>query len=201
MPLAHAIDFDAATHTYRVAGIVRPSVTQILHPIHNFDHVDPDVLERARQFGTHVHAATDLFDRGILDEDNLDLPLVPYLEAYKTFLLETGFVVTHSEERVYNPRQKYCGTLDRRGTWKGSTWLLDFKSGAVPRSVGLQTAGYQMSLDPGERPKRRLCLQLKRNSYRLIKCEESSDWSYFVGFLNVHRFMHREVHQAEAEAA
>ncbi len=190
------LTFDALKHMYRADGRAVPSVTQILRPIENFDRVDPELLERARQFGSHVHQATDLFDRGILDEENLDLALLPFLNAYKTFLLETGFVVTHSEERVYNPRQKYAGTLDTRGTWKGSTWLLDKKSGAVPRSVGLQTEAYRMALDPDQRPKRRLCLQLMRNNYRLIKCEEQSDWSYFVSYLNVHRFNHREIHDS-----
>jgi hypothetical protein len=201
MPKA-SLSFDVETHTYRYGGRVVPSVTQVLHAIDNFDRVDPELLERARRFGQHVHAATDLFDRGILDEENLDIMLVPHLNAYKLFLSETGFVVTHSEQQIYNARQRYAGTLDKRGTWKGSTWLLDLKSGAVPRAVGLQTAAYREACD--EKPKRRLCLQLKRNTYKLIKCEEASDWSYFVSYLNVHRFNHREiinVSETEAGAA
>jgi hypothetical protein len=186
------LTFDRATHTYRYGGRVVPSVTTVLRAIDNFDRVDPELLERARVFGSHVHMATDLFDKDDLDEARLDLPLLPYLNAYKTFLSETGFVVTHSEQQIYNARQRYAGTLDKRGIWKGTTWLLDLKSGAVPRSVGLQTAAYQHALE--EKPKRRLCLQLMRNRYKLIKCEEASDWSYFVSYLNVHRFNHREIH-------
>lgn len=185
------LTFDVERHMYRYRDRVVPSVTQILRAIDNFDHVDPQLLERARQFGQHVHAATDLFDRGVLDEENLDALLLPYLNGYKLFLSQTGFVVTQSEQQIYNPRQRYAGTLDKRGLWKASTWLLDLKSGGVPRSVGLQTAGYQHACD--EKPKRRLCLQLLRNNYKLIKCEESSDWSYFVSYLNVHRFNHREI--------
>jgi hypothetical protein len=189
--MANVLTFDAAAHTYTYDGRVVPSVTQILRAIDNFDHVDPQLLERARRFGQHVHAATDLYDRGVLDEDNLDVLLLPYLNAYKLFLSQTSFVVTHSEQQIYNPRQRYAGTLDKRGKWKGSTWLLDLKSGGVPRSVGLQTSAYREACD--EKPKRRLCLQLMRNRYKLIKCEEASDWSYFVSYLNVHRFNHREI--------
>lgn len=175
-------------------------MTQVLRAIDNFDRVDPDLLERARIFGHHVHSATDLFDRGILDEENLDPGLLPQLNGYKKFLLETGFVVTHSEQQVYNPRQKYAGTLDTRGTWKGTTWVLDKKSGAVPRAIGLQTAAYQHACD--EKPRRRLCLQLMAHRYRLIKCEDATDWSYFVSYLNVHRFNHREIHvSSEAETS
>jgi hypothetical protein len=194
------LTFDVTSHVYRYGDRVVPSVTQILRAIDNFDRVDPQLLERARRFGQHVHAATDLFDRGVLDEENLDALLLPYLNAYKLFLSQTSFVVTHSEQQIYNPRQRYAGTLDKRGKWKGSTWLLDLKSGAVPRSVGLQTSAYREACD--EKPKKRLCLQLMRNRYKLIKCEEASDWSYFVSYLNVHRFNHREIiNVSEAETS
>ena len=192
--MIEGLSFDASTHTYRYRGREVPSVTSVLRQVHNFDRVDPELLERARRFGQHVHAATDLFDRGILDEDNLDAGLLPHLNGYKKFLLETGFVVTHSEEQIYNPRQKYAGTLDTRGTWKGTTWLLDKKSGAVPRTVGLQTAAYQQACD--EKPKRRLCLQLLPNNYKLHACEDPADWSYFVSFLNVHRYTHKGITHA-----
>src|SRR5260370_1277008 len=99
-PMTAVLTFDVATHTYRYGGKVVPSVTTVLRPIDNFDRVDPELLERARRFGSHVHSATDLFDRGILDEDELDPGLVPHLNGYKLFLSETGFQVTHSEQQV-----------------------------------------------------------------------------------------------------
>src|SRR5258708_2729642 len=193
------LTFDLAPHTYRYGGRVVASVTTVLRPIDNFDRVDPELLERARRFGSHVHQATDLFDRGILDEDELDPGLVPHLNGYKLFLSETGFQVTHSEQQVYNPRQRYAGTLDRQGNWKRTSWLLDLKSGAVPRSVGLQTEGYRQSLPPEERPRRRLCLQLLPNNYKLIACDETSDWSFFVSFLNTYRFLNRTTTHASSE--
>jgi hypothetical protein len=193
------LTFDRETHTYRYGGKVVPSVTQVLRRIDNFEFVPADVLERARIFGMHVHMATDLFDRGELDEDDLDVVLLPYLNAYKLFLRETGFVVTQSEQQIYNPRQRYAGTLDKRGTWKASTWLLDLKSGAVPRSVGLQTAGYQQACET--KPKRRLCLQLMRNRYKLHACEDPADWSHFLSFLNVYRFLYKDNHVSETQDA
>jgi hypothetical protein len=193
------LTFHVESHTYRYGGRVVPSVTQVLRPIDNFDRVDPELLERARRFGSHAHQATDLFDRGELDEDSLDPGLSPHLAGYKLFLFETGFVVTHSEQQIYNPRQKYAGTLDKRGTWKGTTWLLDLKSGAIPRGVGLQTAGYQMACPDHDRPRKRLCLQLLPNNYKLIACDEPSDWSYFVSFLNTYRFMNRTTHASSQD--
>lgn len=183
-----ALTYEAESHVYRYGGRVVPSVTQALQVVGEWGHVDPLILERARLFGQHVHAMIDLFDQGALDEEALDLPLVPYLNAWKLFLSETGFVVTHTEQRLYHPRMRYAGTLDKRGTWKGTTWLLDCKSGAVPRSVGAQTAAYQKACtDP---PKRRLCLQLKRNAYRLHRCDDPSDFALFTSCLNIWNHLH-----------
>ena len=204
MAQAAALTFDADSHTYRYGDRPVPSVSRILRIANirfdesgavqkdGFDFVDPDLLRRARIFGQHVHLATDLLDKGQLDEEQLDLLLLPYLNAYKLFLSETGFHVTHSEELVYHARYKYAGRLDKRGTWRGTTWLLDVKSGLVPRSVGLQTAAYREACV--EKPRKRLCLQLMRNRYKLHKCDSDTDWSHFLSALNLHYFNDRTPH-------
>jgi hypothetical protein len=185
------IDFDAETHTYRVAGVIVPSVTQALRPIDNFDRVPPDVLEAARRFGTHVHTATDLYDRDMLDEAELDPALVPYLNGWKRFLEETRCTVISSEQQVYHAELAYAGTLDRRIFWKRSAWLLDLKSGAVPRSAGPQTAAYREALPKDERPRHRAVLQLLPNNYRFIEQTNPADWSIFLSCLNITRFLSR----------
>jgi hypothetical protein len=198
------LTFDADSHTYRYGDRPVPSVSRILRIANirfdesgavqkdGFEFVDPDLLRRARLFGQHVHLATDLFDKGELDEENLDAPLIPYLNAYKKFLSETGFVVTSSEQLIYHARYKYAGRLDKRGTWKSTTWLLDIKSGLVPRTVGLQTSAYQMACD--DKPRRRLCLQLMRNRYKLHKCDAATDWHLFLSALNLHYHNERTTH-------
>lgn len=210
---AAVLTFDADSHTYKYGDRPVPSVTRILRIANlrfdesgavvqqdGFDFVNPDVLRRARQFGHHVHLATDLYDKGVLDEEQVDIELLPYLGAYKLFLSETGFHVTQSEELVYHARYKYAGRLDKRGTWRGTTWLLDLKSGLVPRTVGLQTAAYQMAC--AEKPKKRVCLQLMRNRYKLHKCDSDTDWSHFLSALNLYYFNDRSIHaRSETEAA
>lgn len=184
------LEFDAASHTYSVKGRVVPSVTQVLQAIENFDHVPFAVLEAAREFGTHVHQACDLLNRGVLDEESLDPQLVPYVNGWKRCLSETGMVVTHSEEKVYNPKMRYAGTLDSRANWKGTTWVIDLKSGAVPRSVGPQLEAYRHACS-GDMPRRRLCVQLKPNDYKLIACNDLNDFSLFTSALNIWHFLHR----------
>lgn len=109
----------------------------------------------------------------------------------------THFKVTHSEERVYHEQLKYAGTLDVLGSWKGTSWLIDLKSGAVPRSVGAQTAAYREACTA--EPQRRMALQLKPNDYKLIPCNDPSDFHLFTSCLNIHNFLNRGREHAGSE--
>jgi hypothetical protein len=180
------VDFDAIKHQYRLAGRLLPSVTQVLQAITNFDRVPWDVLERARIFGHHCHLACHYFNLGKLDESDLDEQLRPRLGGYKEFLFRSKFQPIASEEIVHSKRFGYAGMLDIRGRMKGDYALVDLKSGAVPRSVGPQTAGYQEACE--ERPRRRYCVQLLENDFKLIPCNDPSDWAMFQSCLNVWNF-------------
>lgn len=183
------LSFDPATHTYRHGGIKVPGVTTILAPLTNFDAVPKLILKAASDFGTNVHAAVDLYNKGTLDEQALDPHLLPYLRSYKKFLANTGFQVTTSEQRVFNFELFYAGTCDVTGTWKETTWVLDIKSGSrIPRSVGPQLAAYQHALNP--QPRRRLCVQLKPDDYVLQECRDLGDFAIFQSCLNIWTFKH-----------
>jgi hypothetical protein len=148
--------------------------------------ITPQILEAARDFGTHVHLATHLHDMETLDEAALDPALVPYLAGWKSFLFETGFTVTHSEEIVHNPRYGYAGMLDRRGLLAKRRWIIDIKSGAVPWTVGFQTAAYQEAIPAEERPKNRLAVQLlPTGKYRLHEQKDAGDFQIFLSALNI----------------
>lgn len=182
------LTFDAGTHVYRYDGRVVPSVTQVLSVLtaNDFTYVDAERLAAARQLGTHVHAAIDLYNRGELNEATLDPELAPYVFQWRKFLRETGWVVTASEQRVYHPTLKYAGSIDA-GIWQDAPWVLDIKTGLVPRTVGPQTAAYQHAMKP--KPKRRLCLQLGRDCYRLRECKNPADFSIFTSCLNIWRYL------------
>jgi hypothetical protein len=95
--LAADIHFDPAGHRYTVAGERWPSVTEVLDPLLELDGIPRAVLKAAAEFGTHVHMATDLFDKGVLDEPALDPHLAPYLAGWKLFLRDTGAKVTRAK--------------------------------------------------------------------------------------------------------
>lgn len=185
------VAFDTASHTYRVDGRVLPSVTQVLQILQDFGGVPADVLERAREFGSHVHTAVDLDNRGELDEDSLDPALRPCLEAWRKFRADTGAVVVASELRLADSVLGYAGTLDTLLVIRSRHALVDVKTGLVPRTVGPQLAAYDHLLRANGRPRptRRLCVQLCADGYRVHDCKDPADWPVFMSALNCHKFM------------
>ena len=180
--------FNAEDHTYTLDGKRLPSVTEILRPLSTFDRVPADVLDRAREFGSDVHLACELDDKGCLDHDGLDPALQPYLRGWQRFKAESGFVLTAIETPVYSKRYGYAGTPDRRCTVRGADGLLDIKTGAVPISVGPQTAGYAIAITEMEATGRlnRYCVSLAPDEYRLIPLKDPRDFNLFLSCKNIH---------------
>lgn len=170
-----------------------PSVTEVLDPLLELDGIPKHVLKAAAEFGTHVHMACDLFDKGVLDEPALDPHLVPYLNAWKQFLHDSGAVVLASEVRVHHPRYEFAGTLDKIVTYRRQRVQIDLKSGDVPRTVGPQTAAYEAAhnytADRSDVMRVRYALQLRPDAtYRLIKLTDARDIHIFLSALNLHRW-------------
>jgi hypothetical protein len=189
--------FDAEQHRYFLKDVEIPSVTTVLAPLNDFSRVPPDVLERAATFGSHVHQAVDFMLRGVLDWDALDVALVPYVIGARRFIDESGLVVIASEMRVYHKTLRFAGTLDLLAEWKGQRSLIDFKTGSqVPRTVGPQTAAYALAHDTRESlpVKRRYCVQLMPNDYRVTPLTDPADRSIFQSALNLYHW--REKHAA-----
>lgn len=184
--MTEGLTFDANDHTYRFKGRLVPGVTSVLEQLQVLDGVTRDVLDAARDFGSNVHAACDLFNRDDLDIDALHPALVPYLNGWRRFLDETGFTVTASEQRVFSPKLFYAGTADAFGTMHGTTWVVDIKSGVVPDTVGPQLAAYQQAAI--DRPRRRLCVQLLDGNYKLHECKDLGDFAIFQSALNLYRY-------------
>lgn len=193
------IEFDAASHSYKVNGRTVPSVTDVLAPLEDFSRVPPDVLERAREFGQHVHLACDLYNRNELDWLDLDPALASYVEGWAKFLQDTGAVILASEARVAHEVLGYAGTPDVIIHMRKHVWVPDIKSTAVvPRTVGAQTAGYAAAyrhMNGGPEPKR-CCIHLEPGKYTLHARSDPADWSLFISCLNVWKW--KEKHNVAA---
>lgn len=192
--MSEILQFDPAAHRYSVGGRHIPSVTQVLEPYMDFSRVPPDVLQRAADFGTAVHTATELDDLGDLDEESLDPALAPYLEGWRRFRSVTGFVPVAVEERLYCKIHGFAvaGTLDRVGDLKGARTLVDIKSSAgVYPSVALQTAAYAEAYraSTGLRIKHRFAVRLDDSGgFEVVEFKDRSDLSVFLSMLTVHNW-------------
>ena len=185
------LQFDAATHTYTLAGRKLPSVSEIIAPLQDFSMVPADVLAAACEFGKNVHAACDLYNRDQLDWDSLDPALAPYVRAWVKFLEQTGAVVIASECRVYDDQLGYAGTPDIILAWGARTVVPDLKATAVvPRTVGIHTSAYAKAYARMHecREPQRYCIHLQEDRFRSHKRDDPSDWSMFLSCLNVWKF-------------
>jgi hypothetical protein len=203
---APRLEFDSATHTYRIRGVVFPSVTEVLGPAEIFagvfDSVPEDAMAHARDRGTYIHEAMALLARGDLDWSSLDQAWAPYIRSGARFLSDSGLVVTGSEVPVYSERLRAAGTIDLLGLWRERESLLDFKAAAsVPMTVGPQTAGYHLlyrDLYGGGKRMLRYCVHLSPTEYRVIPLEDSRDEAIFLSSLNLFHWGNRYASRAVA---
>lgn len=189
------IDFDPRTHTYRVRGIVYPSVTTILKSCGvygEYDTVDPDVLAAAGLRGDEVHAAIERYEL-TGDWPEFGSELIPYIGAYEFWKKHSGFAVTASERRLFSDRIRVAGTIDIEGYLDGRRAIVDIKTTRVLNleAVGLQTAGYRMMVvehEPGDCD--RYALHLKRNGKPAFhKLTDPLDEIRFVGLARAYHMM------------
>lgn len=186
---ARDLSLDEATHVYRLAGKVVPSVTGILRPLANFEGIPKHVLEAKADLGRRVHFACQLDDEDDLDEDTVEPEVAPYLDAWRLFLRESGAGVLMNEQKVFEPELRYAGTLDNVLELRGSKWVVDKKTSfTVPASAGPQTAAYLRAAgDPSIT--HRAAVRLRADgTYRFDALSGANDWSVFMACLCLHRF-------------
>ena len=150
------VDFIEEGHRYTLNGVSLESVTGILAAEGFIDTAFYDEYSRTR--GTYVHAARHLDDNGDLEESTLDPVIAPYLEAWRRFKRESGFVVDQSEIPLANALYKYAGKPDVIG---------HFPTGIMKRgAVELHDDG----------------------KYRLIPYTDRGDVSLWLAVLAVHNW-------------
>jgi hypothetical protein len=184
------LTFDEASHSYHVDGVYVPSVTTILKPLSQYGQVNPAVLAKAAELGTMVHAATELYDLGTLDEDDLDPVLRPYLDAWIRFRKEVDFQPVTVEKRLYHATFGYCGTSDRTGIVRGKMAVVDIKKMlTLGPTIGPQLAAYQEAHNrEGAGITRRYALGLRRDgTYRLQEYTDPSDLPCFMSLLTIYK--------------
>ena len=198
--------FNEDEHRYYLKNVEIPGVTKTLEEvgISDFSFVDFDILEKAKRFGSALHRATELLDKGTLNESSVDNALIPYLQGYKMFCEDYGFVPEMVEFQSYSAKYRYGFTLDRIGSFskqkhsyyskfEGKRALIDIKSGAFMPSYALQTAaylnGYNEHFPRLEKVRLRICVRLCPGHYKIDVHKDKSDFSTWLACLQVYNFM------------
>ena len=186
------------THTYLVDGERYPSTTQVISDagLTDFSMVSPDIMERACQWGNAVHAMSDYWLRGVLNEDDLDPALQGPLNALKKWLIEhyayfAGDPIV--EKFGKHKKLRYCGKPDI----VFPDVIIEIKSRKVNMLTDpIQLASYD-NLD-GNGKRKRYVLELKMDGTyvytRVNPTRKVSDlaWSRFRYLLDLY-YMKREV--------
>jgi hypothetical protein len=188
--MADILTFDEPSHTYRVGGVVRPSVTQVLSSLSDWGMVPKDALEAAQERGTNVHAICQYHDEGDLDDSTVG-DYRGYLNAWLQFSRDFEVRWDQIEHRMYSTRFGFCGTPDRRGTLRGMRYAsVDIKTGkTLHRVCGLQAAAYRQLAteeDPAWITGRRATVQLGADGkYKFLTWDSPTDWPAFLSLINL----------------
>ena len=137
--------FDPETHQYTIDGRPVPSVTTVLKEAGIIDasFYTPFAAER----GTFVHQACALYDKDELDMQTLDPALSPYVKAWAKFRRQINVEMSVIEHPYYSPQYGFAGTIDRAWVEDARFVVCDIKSGAMPKWLPLQLAGYSILID------------------------------------------------------
>jgi hypothetical protein len=167
------LQFIPESHTYLVDGIIRPSVSQILQTtgISDISGIPPEVLEKARMFGSSVHKFCELSDKGELEQYEVQPEVMPCLMAWETFKSENKVEIVEVE-KAYYCALGYCGTIDRLAKVDGKLTVIDIKtSSTVQKSAAIQLAAYALFFDQddaGMYPSRMVVHLTQEGDYKIL---------------------------------
>lgn len=174
--------YSDADHTYRLDGVLLPSVTQTLEAAAIIPPYTGDPWYGDR--GTAVHTATWLDDQGLLDESTVDQRIVGHVDAWRKYRRDSGFTPVGGETPLHHPLFRYAGTPDR---WDASL-LTDIKTGREASWHILQRAAYRELLKrSGVKIRRDCCVYLSADGrYTASKTSSTPhDLSVFLSALTL----------------
>ena len=136
------LEYDDDTHTYLVDGVIVPSVTQVLGLKFGskYDHVDPETLERACNYGTAVHKAVENYCTLGIDDGSREIRNYRFLKSYydiKPIKNEIPIIIFADDIPLV------AGRLDMVAEIKGAVAIADIKTTST---LDKEYLGYQLNL-------------------------------------------------------
>ena len=185
IPELPELEFEDKTHTYRLNGMVIPSVSEIMEPLSNekYKGISESTLNKAAEKGTAVHNSIENYIKFEID----DVPpehrgyFDAFLEWWETYHPE----VVGSEIKTYHKLLRYGGTVDILVYIDGVLTLVDIKttSALSDMTCGVQLEGYSQALKShGIVVERKIILHLKKDGKYAIReypVSDSNRWRVF----------------------
>lgn len=170
-------------HIYRnEKGEIYLSCTQhlVIAGLVDFSMVNKEDLEYAGLRGKHIHRAHYLYLLDDLDVESLDESYRGYCNAFIKFYKEQNIEVWDSENILHSDTLLTAGSFDLMCSLNGYGSVVEFKTSAtMPKTVGLQTAGYKILWNQNK-PKNKVLFRYgvhlkKTGKYTIHRCEDSND--------------------------
>jgi hypothetical protein len=175
--------FDEKAHRYTVNGKPLKGVTYYTGKLRDHSFCKPEDLA----WGSAVHDHLYALDIGTLDWSRLDPRMSLYIKGWQWVLESNGWRTDRmlAEQTVYSIKYWLAGRFDRLFETEKYDVLVDFKSGPLDKTVGLQLAAYgKMAIENHMTTPGRLKLQGVSISMDGRPTQKQfdfkSNWNYFL---------------------
>ncbi|MDE2469356.1 MAG: hypothetical protein KGL35_11580 [Bradyrhizobium sp.] len=188
---ADGLQFEEATHTYRLNGRKLPSVTAVIRDVlapNEYANVPAHILKHAADRGKAVERMIELDLHDELDEDSLAPELLSYWQAWRAFPVRAAWRDAECKFQgfVCHTERGYAGCYDL--FIPSERLLIDIKATAMlPHTVGVQTAAYADAIG-FDGPLTRYCLHVKPDGCRLHPLADKSESADFLAALRVYNW-------------
>jgi hypothetical protein len=187
--------------TYDVDGRKMPRVTTILGDLRLIYRVDD---EAAKIRGTAVHKAIAFLLEERLDWKSVDPLILGFIKAAQKFCADMDVHPIAIEQHVAIPELGYAGTLDLLCTFGRSKAkaVVDWSTGAIPVTKGLQMIGYAAARPIGTKPPKqplppigRVGVELREDGTYITKIFDVkywyADWRAWLGAIALWQWVTR----------
>lgn len=174
-------------HTYTLGDRRLPGISEIIKGAGLVN--DAWFTDYSRERGSAAHLACQLYDENDLNEETLDPAIVPYLDAWKKFTLESEFLPSQIEKSLHSPILQFAGTPDRFGFLNGDEVIVEIKTGGISFVTGLQLAAQDILFQHAMNlhAKKRFAVQLtNKGTYKLTQFSDPQDRHNFLACLGVY---------------
>lgn len=198
IPELNELTFEENSHTYKLNGIIIPSVSTIMEPLNHakYSGIKESTLAAAAEKGTIVHNAIENWIKfGIEDVPS---EYKGYFDCFLEFWNMYSPEVIGSELRIYHKQLSYGGTIDLLANISGELTLVDYKSvyTVSEMTCGVQLEAYSQALTSHAiNIQKKKILHLTKNGKMDIidfPVKDAQRWRVFGALKTVYDYSHQK---------